>query len=243
MEMMQVKGQIIHQKTVAPEAPLELKQGEVYSASIKEKVNNSEAILQIRGKDVAVKFADGVPADHGRITVQVNGQSDGHVNVKTIATESSKNVSSENKVLASLGLSEKDSAVVKQAVKTLLEKGSPLTKEIVSDLKSFMTDGKDTVESKLETVRSLANKRLEATQPQLRAVHEALHGKPLNEVLTNLAKEIDPTFKLEKAPNLQKESTTTSKYPAQNNAFDRSKRGATTSEWTAGNSKDNTAKK
>ena len=211
MEMMQVKGQIIHQKTVAPEAPLELKQGEVYSASIKEKVNNSEAILQIRGKDVAVKFADGVPADQGRITVQVNGQSDGHVNVKTIATESSKNVSSENKVLVSLGLSEKDSAVVKQAVKTLLEKGSPLTKEIVSDLKSFMTDGKDTVESKLETVRSLANKRLEATQPQLRAVHEALHGKPLNEVLTNLAKEIDPTFKLEKAPNLQNEGTTTSK--------------------------------
>ena len=211
MEIMQVKGQIIHQKTVAPEAPLELKQGEVYSASIKEKLNNSEAILHIRGKDVAVKFADGVPADHGRITVQVNGQSDGHVNVKTIATESSKSVSSENKVLASLGLSEKDSAVVKQAVKTLLEKGSPLTKEIVSDLKGFMTDGKDTVESKLETVRSLANKRLEATQPQLRAVHEALHGKPLNEVLTNLAKEIDPTFKLEKAPNLQKEGTNTSK--------------------------------
>ena len=119
---MQVKGQIIHQKTVAPEAPLELKQGEVYSASIKEKVDNSEAILQIRGKDVSVKFADGVPADHGRITVQVNGQSDGHVNEKTIATESSKNVSSENQVLASLGLSEKDSAVVKQAVKTLLKK-------------------------------------------------------------------------------------------------------------------------
>ena len=204
VEMMQVKGQIIHQKTVAPEAPLELKQGEVYSASIKEKVNNSEAILQIRGKDVAVKFADGVPADQGRITVQVNGQSDGHVNVKTIATESSKNVSSENKVLASLGLSEKDSAVVKQAVKTLLEKGSPLTKEIVSDLKSFMTDGKDTVESKLETVRSLANKRLEATQPQLRAVHEALHGKPLNEVLANIAKEIDPDFDMAKAVHTEK---------------------------------------
>ena len=46
-----------------------------------------------------------------------------------------------------------------------------------------MTNGKDTIQSKLETVRSLANKRLEPTQPQLRAVHEALHGKPLNEVL------------------------------------------------------------
>ena len=52
VEMMQVNSQIIHQKTVVPEAPLELKQGEVYSASMKEKLNNSEAILQIRGKDV-----------------------------------------------------------------------------------------------------------------------------------------------------------------------------------------------
>ena len=84
-----------------------------------------------------LKFADGVPADQGRITVQVNGQSDGHVNVKTIATESSKNISSENKVLASLGLSEKDSAIVKQAVKTLLEKGSPLTKRMSLQLKRF----------------------------------------------------------------------------------------------------------
>ena len=96
---MQVNGQSIHQKTVAPDTPLELKQGEVYSATIKEKVNNSEAILHIQGKDVGVKFADGVPASQGRITVKVNGQSDGLVNVKTIATESNKTITSENKIL------------------------------------------------------------------------------------------------------------------------------------------------
>ena len=55
-----------------------------------------------------------------------------------------------------------------------------------------------TLDAKLETVRALANKRLEATGTQLRAVHEALNGKPLNEVLSSIAKEIDPDFKLEK---------------------------------------------
>ena len=53
------------------------------------------------------------------------------------------------------------------------------------------------MESKLETVRSLQI-RIRSNPTSASSVHEALHGKPLNEVLTNLAKEIDPTFKLEK---------------------------------------------
>ena len=77
-----------------------------------------------------------------------------------------------------------------------------------------------TLDAKLETVRALANKRLEATGTQLRAVHEALNGKPLNEVLSNIAKEIDPDFKLEKTETInarqqnpipKKDSASTSK--------------------------------
>ena len=98
VETMQVNSQVIHQKSVAPEASLELKQGDVYSATMKEKVNSNEAILQIRGKDVHVKFADGVPANQGRVTVMVNGEHDGIVDVKTIATESSKTPTAQNKI-------------------------------------------------------------------------------------------------------------------------------------------------
>src|SRR4051812_31180958 len=100
---MQVNSQHIHQKSVVPEVSLELKQGEVYRASMKEKLNGSEAILQIRGKDVHAKFADGVPATEGRITVIANGQSDGLVNVKTIASETSKTMKTENSVYRNLG--------------------------------------------------------------------------------------------------------------------------------------------
>ena len=51
VEKMQINSQHIYQKSVVPEDPLELKQEEVYRASVKEKLNGSEAILQIRGKD------------------------------------------------------------------------------------------------------------------------------------------------------------------------------------------------
>src|SRR3954463_7139592 len=122
---MQVNSQQIHQKSVVPEAPLGLKQGEVYRATVKEKLNGSEAILQIKGKDVHAKFADGVPATEGRITVMVNGKSDGLVNVKTIASETNKAMKTENSVFRNLGISEKDPVHVKQAVNTLLEKGTP----------------------------------------------------------------------------------------------------------------------
>ena len=151
-----------------------------------------------------LKFADGVPATEGRITVLVNGQSDGLVNVKTIASETNKTMKTENSVYRNLGISEKDPVHVKQAVNTLLEKGTPLTKENVTQLKDFMIDGKGTIQSKLQTVGALANKRLEPTTTQLRAVHEALHGKPLNEVLANIAKEIDPDFEMARAVHTEK---------------------------------------
>ena len=199
---MQVNHQIIHQQKTMPDAPLELKQGEVYRASIKEKINDTDAILNIRGKEVHARFSEGVPTSENRVAIQINGQSDNLVNVKTITTENTKTASSEEKIFTSLGLTGKESPHVKQAVRILLDKGAPLSKEIVGELKEFMEKTPGTLDAKLETVRALANKRLEATGTQLRAVHEALNGKPLNEVLSSIAKEIDPDFKLEKTETI-----------------------------------------
>ncbi|UTW69845.1 hypothetical protein KHA80_02505 [Anaerobacillus sp. HL2] len=60
----------------------------------------------------------------------------------------------------------------------------------------FLEKEKGTIEQRLNTVQAIANKRLDVTTNHLRAVHEALHGRPLNEVLTNIAKEIDPNFRI-----------------------------------------------
>lgn len=194
---MQVKHPLIHQRDTVSEKPLELKQGEVYRASVKENVADNEAVILIRGKEVRAKFAEGAPAAGSRVTIQVNGASEQSVHVQTIANENTKSVDKEEKIFQRLGVG-KEQANIKQAVRILLDKELPVSKEIVKDIKQFIDKIEGSLETKLETVRALANKKLEATFPQLRAVHEALHGEPLNKVLSKIAKEIDPNFVLEK---------------------------------------------
>ncbi|MFE5278705.1 hypothetical protein ACFQ9F_30720, partial [Bacillus cereus] len=94
-------------------------------------------------------------------------------------------------VLQKVGLTSKDAPELREAARLLLDKGYPLSKEVVSELKTFFEKGQGSFETKSDTVRALVNKGLEVTQTHLRSIHEALHGKPLNEVLTNLAKELN----------------------------------------------------
>ncbi|MFE4523014.1 hypothetical protein ACFRCQ_12910 [Cytobacillus firmus] len=197
---MQVISHISNTNKSPADIPLEIKTGEVSRAQIKERLSDTEAVINIRGREFQAKFEGGVPSSD-RVTVQITDQKEQAVTVKTIAAENPKSPAGqagELKVLQSVGLSGNEKPELKKAVQTLLDKGSPISKEIVRDLKEFMDHAKGTTESKLETVKALANKRLEATGTQLRAVHEALHGKPLSEVLTDLAKEIDPKFRIEK---------------------------------------------
>lgn len=202
--------QIINQPSAKPiqktNQPLELKQGEIYRAQIKERVSNTDAILQIRGKEVVTKFEGSIPAED-RVTVQITGHKDQTAVVKTINVDvpkaDSTPQSSEAKVLQSVGISAKDIPELKQGVQVLLDKGLPVTKEAVQELKAFFEKTQGTAAAKLDTIKALANKRLEVTQSTLRSIHEALHGRPLNEVLTDLAKELDRDFDLEK--NRQKE--------------------------------------
>lgn len=209
---MQVNNQTIRQQQLTlSETPLELKQGEVVRAAIKETLSDTEAIIYIKEKEVRARFSEGVPVSGKAVTIQVNGQADGMIQAKTIDTETIKTPSAEEKIFATAGLTGKESTGVKEAVKILLDKGVSISKETVQELDSFIEKAQGTLEEKIDTVRALANKRLEATSTQLRAVHEALHGRPLNEVLADIAREIDPEFKVEKsvAANEKQQSQTT----------------------------------
>ncbi|WP_102344853.1 hypothetical protein [Bacillus sp. Marseille-P3661] len=198
---MQIYNQLSTAQPKMPEKPLELKRGELYKAQIKERISDSEAVLQIRGKEITATFEDKVPSEN-RVTVQVTGQKDQGAVVKTIAVDtgitSSPQSSSESKILQSVGISQNDSPELKSTVQMLLDKGVPVTKESVQVLKDFFEKAPGTTEAKLDTVKALANKRLEVTENHLRPIHEALHGKPLNQVLSDLAKEIDPEFEFAK---------------------------------------------
>ncbi|MEJ9367412.1 hypothetical protein [Schinkia azotoformans] len=209
---MQINNQYSANQLQPTDRPLELKQGELYNAQIKERVSDTEAVIQIRGKEVKAIFEGKMPAED-RVTVQVTGQKDQAIAVKTVSTDVPKTSStqvqqaqmpSDIKLLQNVGITEKDTLELKQSVQVLLNKGIPVTKEAVQELRDFFEKAQGSTAAKLDTVKALANKKLEVTQSHLRPIHEALHGRPLNEVLTDLAKEIDPEFDL--AKNEQKDA-------------------------------------
>ncbi|OIJ15988.1 hypothetical protein BKP35_03110 [Anaerobacillus arseniciselenatis] len=198
---MQINNQAVSSQVNTHEKPLELKKGEIYRATIKERKSRDEATLQIRGREVQVKFDAKAPTQD-RVTVQVAGESEGKIQVRTIA-EAPRNTSAApqtertntDQALRSLGVSN-PSQQLRQAAQMVLDKGVPLTRESVQDLRAFVEKEKGTVQQRLNTVQAVANKRLEVTTNHLRSVHEALHGRPLNEVLTNIAKDLDPNFRI-----------------------------------------------
>src|SRR5699024_7834369 len=96
--------------------------------------------------------------------------------------------------LRQLGVSQ-PSSELRQAAQMIMEKGVPLTKEAVQELQRFLSSGNKN--ERLQTVQAVANKRLEVTANHLRSVHEALHGRPLNQLLHELAQEVDKDFKIE----------------------------------------------
>lgn len=202
---MQINNQISSNQAIPHDKPLELKQGEIYRATVKQLGPENEATLQIRGRDVQVKFDGRIPGQD-RVTVQIlPGQTaDQLVQVRAIPDAPKTATSPQqagganiNQALRSLGVTN-PSQELRQAAQIILDKGIPLNRESVSDLQAFVDKGKGTVQERLNTVQAVANKRLEVTTTHLRAIHEALHGRPLTDVLTSLAKEINPNFKISK---------------------------------------------
>ncbi|OIJ16909.1 hypothetical protein BKP37_04425 [Anaerobacillus alkalilacustris] len=201
---MQINSQTISNQLKTHDNTPEFRQGEIHRAIVKERSSQNEAILQIRGRDVPVKFEGDLP-NNERITVQISGQTDHFVQVRAMATTNkttgtTTETTSINLAIRNLGVSN-PSRELRQAAQMILDKGVPLNRDSIQELRAFVEKEKGTVEQRLHTVQAVANKRLDVTANHLRSVHEALHGRPLNEVLTNIVKEIDPNY------NLRREQT------------------------------------
>lgn len=182
----------------------ELKDGDMVRAQIKERISSNEAVITINGKDRLAQFTNGVPSEN-RFSVEVQSQTETAIQVKAVAQDRPSSIQSttiNQTQLNDLAITAKDTPELKQAVNMMIQKNVPLTKETVESLRTFITKTEAPMETKLETIKALANKSLEPTTVQLKAVHEALHGKPINEVLSNLAKELDPNFKIDPKPTM-----------------------------------------
>ncbi|WP_062756127.1 hypothetical protein [Parageobacillus toebii] len=193
---MEIRNSLARQAAFVHEQPILLKNGETYEATIKEKININEAIVNIKGTDIRVQVEGELPQE-GRVMIEVTAQQGDIPVVKVIPRPqpvAKPQMNDITTLLTKLGAGENVPTELKQAAQLLLSKEMPLTKETVAVLKTFFAEAPGTVEQKLDTIRALVNKRLEVTNAQITAVHEALHGKPLGEVLTSIAKQLDASF-------------------------------------------------
>ncbi|WP_183363822.1 hypothetical protein [Saccharococcus caldoxylosilyticus] len=193
---MEIRNSLARQAAFAYEQPIILKNGETYEATIKEKMSANEAIVNIKGTDVRVQVEGELPQE-GRVVIEVTTQQGDVPVVKIVPRPQPAAKPQTNDIttlLTQLGAGENVPAELKQAAQLLLSKEMPLTKETVSVLKTFFAEATGTDEQKLDTIHALVNKKLEITNAQITAVHEALHGKPLGEVLTSIAKQLDASF-------------------------------------------------
>lgn len=169
-----------------------LKEGDIYHALVKERLPENEALLQIKGQEVRVKFEGGVPQQN-RMAIVVNDTKTSVIGVKTIPLPGellNKEKIDTNTILRNIPANEH----TKSAVNLLLQKGVPIDKETLQAIKAFMERQNGTVQQKLETLSMMVKKDLKLSDIQLKSVHEALHNKSFAQSLQSLLKEIDPEF-------------------------------------------------
>ncbi|MFC5714080.1 hypothetical protein ACFPU1_15120 [Thalassorhabdus alkalitolerans] len=176
------------------EAAHSVQKGEVHRAVVTERLSHNEAVVHMKGQEVRVQFEVTLPK-HDRVTVEVAGRADegqGKILVKALPDETGRQSQRDtgtraDEVLKRLGAGQPVSKEVRQSAQLLLDKGVPLTKETVKALRQFFDEGAGSSLKRIQTVKALAGKHLEVTRPQLQAVHEALHGRPLQETLQQIS--------------------------------------------------------
>ncbi|WP_027409278.1 hypothetical protein [Anoxybacteroides tepidamans] len=148
-----------------------IKEGETVFATIKQKLNDHEAIVTIKGQDWHVRFQDNLPNTE-KLAIQITGMHEGTLDVKAAAPKSPM-----------LGV---EGTVLAKIEQLLSKQGIRLTNEEKAALKRFIERAKGTMEEKLATIQALANKKLPMTDIHLQSVHETLHGEPLGDILTKI---------------------------------------------------------
>lgn len=181
-----------------PSAKLvQLKEGDIYSALVKERLPQNEAILQIRGQDVKVKF-EGEPPKQNQVTVEITNSKQEVPQVKEISLstiEKTNSLNSTNAIARQLNGGAPVSNETQSAVDFLLSKGIPLNKVTFQQIQTFMDDKNGTLDQKHETLSALVKKGLEPTATHIKAVHQALHEKSFASSIEDVIKGIDPEFR------------------------------------------------
>ncbi len=176
---MQIRNDWIVNLSMNNDVSASLKEGETVFVTIKEKVSNNEAIVTIKGQDMHVRFEGEIP-DKDKMVIQITNVHQDMLEVQVVP---------QKKLVE--GIEGSELAKIEQM---LIKQGIRLTNEDKTVLKYFLEKAKGTMSEKLETIQALVNKKLPITDLHLQSIHEALHGEPFGEILTQLAETIHLTF-------------------------------------------------
>jgi hypothetical protein len=172
-----------------------LTEGDIYHALIKERKPGNEAVLQIRGKDVNVKFEGEVPSGN-KIAIQITKVDGQPPVVKELPLANSAQTTKKDTtaIFQRMNGGAPLSNSLKSAVNLVLKKGVPLNKDTFQAIKKHVEGASGTQEQKLESISILVKKELPLTENRVKAVHQALHSKSYAQSLESLLKEINPEF-------------------------------------------------
>lgn len=169
------------------EGTLPIRQGDVGSIVIKERLPDNEAKVVFKGQDIQVKFDGPVPTQD-RVMVEVTNQNkNGQMVVKPIQTPPTSTTTSAitaDKLLGRLGFDPTANTDLKEAAKQILSSGGTISKDSLVAIHDFLKNETGSLTDKLNTINIMQQKNIAFTKEQLHSVHEALHGKPLTESLS-----------------------------------------------------------
>ncbi|PYZ94387.1 hypothetical protein CR194_02315 [Salipaludibacillus keqinensis] len=197
---MEIQGQQLNVQNRSNDRHLQLREGEVYKAKVESRISDREVILSIRGQEVKAKF-DGKVPDRERIQIEVQERKGDGIRVREVKGDNQqsqqrgsettgRNSHSAERVLRELGHREPSRELIQHSQR-MIDRGVPLTRETANDLNRYIESGRGTERQRAQTVQMMAQKRLEPSSVQLRAVHEALHGRGTSDQIkeiTNLSR-------------------------------------------------------
>ncbi|OXT16870.1 hypothetical protein B9K06_12840 [Bacillus sp. OG2] len=198
---MQVKNESLVPSYTADSKPLQLKEGEIHQAVVKEKLPNNEAVLQIKGQDVKVALEGDLPKG-ARVAVEVTGTDGPIPSVKSAVKAPGPGTGSaeaSRQPLAGIEIPEKVKAETAKAAAMLMGKGVAISKQDLQNIAAFLEKGPGSMKDKMETLAAMGRKGLEFTPGQLKAVHEALHGSSISRAIEQLS----GNSLVDKAPKVQ----------------------------------------
>ncbi|MDQ0205635.1 hypothetical protein [Alkalicoccobacillus murimartini] len=181
-------SQLLSGNNVQPER--QVKKGEIIRGATIEPISNFEAKVTYKGKEMKVTV-DGQMPKSGAVSLQVTESGENGIRVREWTSEDRKQKPAQidpSVELAQKAGIKRPSPLLVQAIKVAEANGQAVSSESIQALDRFIGSSNDP--SKLNTLRALLSKQLPITDSHIKAVHETLHGKPLNQVLTELDKQL-----------------------------------------------------